>query len=118
MAPLLVLPFDPNLGDPDDASKGGILAAQALLATVLTVIAVGVASDWNFRRTREALRRLGLRRFAPSVIGWIAAGRVVRLLHRRGALLGLRAASPSRTTSAASLGWETRTSWSPCSPWP
>ena len=73
VAPLLILPFDPDLGDPDNASKGGILAAQALLALVLAVITIGVASNWNFGGTREALRRLGLGKYEPSMIG-IALG--------------------------------------------
>jgi len=69
LAPLLVLPFDPDLADPDDASKGGILAAQALLALTLTVIAVGVASSWKSGQIRQALRRLGLGKYKPSMIG-------------------------------------------------
>jgi membrane protease YdiL (CAAX protease family)/uncharacterized RDD family membrane protein YckC len=69
LAPLLILPFDPDLADPDSATKGGILAAQALLALVLTVIAVGVASGWKLGQVRDALRRLGLGKYEPSMIG-------------------------------------------------
>ncbi|MFL5906114.1 MAG: type II CAAX prenyl endopeptidase Rce1 family protein [Solirubrobacterales bacterium] len=70
--PLLVLPFDPNIGDPDKASDAGILATQALFDLFLVAIALGMASQWKFR-LGEALRRLGFRRFRPSAIGWMFA---------------------------------------------
>ena len=70
--PLLVLPFDPNIGDPDKASVAGILATQAIFDGFLVAIAVGNASQWRFD-VREALRRLGLRRFKPSALGWMFA---------------------------------------------
>jgi CAAX protease family protein len=70
--PLLVLPFDPNIGDPDKASDAGILATQALFDLFLVVIAVGMASQWRFR-VKDSLRLLGLRRFEPSAIGWMFA---------------------------------------------
>src|SRR3954469_12742921 len=68
--PLLVLPFDPNLGDPNKASDAAILATQALFDGFLIVIAIGMASKWRFN-VRDALRLLGLRRFQPSAIGWM-----------------------------------------------
>ena len=70
--PLLVLPFDPNIGDPDKASVAGILATQAIFDGFLVAIALGNASQWRFN-VREALRRLGLRRFKPSALGWMLA---------------------------------------------
>jgi uncharacterized protein len=70
--PLLVLPFDPNLGDPDKASDAAILATQALFDVFLVAVAIGMASRWRFR-LREALPLLGLRRFEPSAIGWTFA---------------------------------------------
>jgi hypothetical protein len=70
--PLLVLPFDPNIGDPDKASDAGILATQALFDGFLVAVAIGMASQWRFR-LREALPLLGLRRFEPSAIGWMFA---------------------------------------------
>jgi membrane protease YdiL (CAAX protease family) len=70
--PLLVLPFDPNLADPDKASDAAILATQGIFDLLLVVVAVGVASGWRFK-LREAGRALGLRRFAPSALGWMFA---------------------------------------------
>jgi membrane protease YdiL (CAAX protease family)/uncharacterized RDD family membrane protein YckC len=70
--PLLVLPFDPNIADPDKASDAGILATQALLAGFLMAVAIGMASGWQFN-LREALGRLGFRRFEPSALGWVFA---------------------------------------------
>jgi membrane protease YdiL (CAAX protease family) len=67
--PLLVLPFDPNLADPDKASDAAILATQALFDLLLVLVAVGVASGGRFR-LREALPLLGARRFQPSAVGW------------------------------------------------
>jgi membrane protease YdiL (CAAX protease family)/uncharacterized RDD family membrane protein YckC len=67
--PLLVLPFDPNLGDPNKASDAAILATQALFDGFLVAVAIGMASKWRFN-VRDALRLLGLRRFEPSAIGW------------------------------------------------
>ncbi len=70
--PLLVLPFDPNIADPDKASDAGILATQALFDVMLIAVAVGMASQWRFD-WRAALRLLGLRRFQPSALGWMFA---------------------------------------------
>jgi membrane protease YdiL (CAAX protease family) len=70
--PLLVLPFDPNLADPDKASDAAILATQALFDLFLVLVAVGMASGWRFR-LHEALPLLGLRHFRPSAIGWTFA---------------------------------------------
>jgi membrane protease YdiL (CAAX protease family) len=70
--PLLVLPFDPNLADPDKASDAAILATQALFDLFLVLVAVGMASGGRFR-LREALPLLGVRRFELSAFGWIFA---------------------------------------------
>jgi membrane protease YdiL (CAAX protease family)/uncharacterized RDD family membrane protein YckC len=70
--PLLVLPFDPNIGDPDKASDAAILATQTLFDGLLVAVAVGVASGWHFK-LREAFGRLGLRSFQPSGFGWMFA---------------------------------------------
>jgi membrane protease YdiL (CAAX protease family) len=70
--PLLVLPFDQHIGNPDKASDAGILATQALFDIFLIAVAVGMASGWRFS-LRQALGRLGVRRFEPSAIGWTFA---------------------------------------------
>jgi membrane protease YdiL (CAAX protease family) len=70
--PLLVLPFDQNIADPDKASDAGILATQAIFDFMLIGVAIGMASQWNFN-LRTALRNLGLRRFRPSAFGWMFA---------------------------------------------
>jgi membrane protease YdiL (CAAX protease family) len=70
--PLLVLPFDPNLGNPDKASDAAILATQALFDGFLIAVAIGMASQWRFR-LKDALGLLGLRRFEPSAFGWMFA---------------------------------------------
>jgi uncharacterized protein len=68
IAPLIVLPFDPDLdGD------GTLLIAQALFGLTLIGVAIVAASGWKFREPGAGLRRLGLRSFAPSAFGWIAA---------------------------------------------
>jgi uncharacterized protein len=70
--PLLVLPFDSNIGDPDKASDAAILATQALFDAFLIAVAIGIASGWRFN-LRQALGRLGLKGFQPSAIGWMFA---------------------------------------------
>ncbi len=60
-APLLIIPFDPDLD-----STAGILAAQALLAIALTGTALYFARQPGPVGVREALARLGWRRFKPS----------------------------------------------------
>ena len=71
--PLLVLPFDPNIaGNPDKAHKAAILATQTLFDGFLIAVAIGMASGWHFN-LRQALGRLGLRRFEPSALGWMFA---------------------------------------------
>jgi membrane protease YdiL (CAAX protease family)/uncharacterized RDD family membrane protein YckC len=67
-APLLVLPFDPDL-----ESTGALLAAQTLLSVTLVCVAIGVASGaGGDTATRESLSMLGLRRVRPSAFGWMA----------------------------------------------
>jgi membrane protease YdiL (CAAX protease family)/uncharacterized RDD family membrane protein YckC len=70
--PLLVLPFEPNLADPDKASDAAILATQAIFDLLLVGVALGMASGWRFR-LRQALSVLGLRSFRPSAFGWMFA---------------------------------------------
>jgi hypothetical protein len=70
--PLLVLPFDPNIADPNKASDAAILATQALFDGFLIAVAIGMASGWHFS-LKQALGRLGLRRFQPSALGWMFA---------------------------------------------
>jgi CAAX protease family protein len=67
-APLLVLPFDPDL-----SSTWALLVAQALLSVTLVVVAIQVASGDGDVRVREDLALLGLRRFRASAFGWLAA---------------------------------------------
>src|SRR5207244_6646947 len=69
--PLLVAPFDPKL-----KSDGALLAAQALFDGILLAFAIGTASGWSFRPLREALGRLGMRRFEPNAI-WLVLGTLV-----------------------------------------
>jgi hypothetical protein len=64
LSPVLVLPFDPDL-----ESDGALLAAQGLFEASLLFVAIGVASDWNFRPLGPALRRLGLGRAVPKDFG-------------------------------------------------
>jgi membrane protease YdiL (CAAX protease family)/uncharacterized RDD family membrane protein YckC len=72
-APLLVLPFDPDL-----SSTGALLVAQFLLEATLIVTAIGVASGATKAESsvREDLPLLGVRRFRPSAFGWMALGMV------------------------------------------
>ena len=70
--PLLVLPFDPNIANPDKASDAAILATQALFDGFLIAVAIGMASGWHFS-LKQALGRLGLRHFQPSALGWMFA---------------------------------------------
>ena len=71
-APLLVVPFDPDLD-----STGALLVAQALLEVTLVFVAIGVASGatpGSAGAVRDDLSLLGLRRFRPSAFGWMALG--------------------------------------------
>src|SRR5262249_6444780 len=70
--PLLVLPLDPHLADPDKGSDAAILATPGVFDLLLAAVAVGVASGWRFN-LREAGPALGLRGFAPSALGWMFA---------------------------------------------
>lgn len=66
VAPALVLPFDPEFEE-----TATLLVAQGLLGVSLVGVAVGAASRWRFKPLRETLASLGLRRFAPSALGWM-----------------------------------------------
>ena len=68
LAPALVLPFDTDL-----SSDGALLAAQSLLGLTLMGVAIGVVTKWSFKPLGDVLRRLGLRSFRPSAIGWMFA---------------------------------------------
>jgi membrane protease YdiL (CAAX protease family)/uncharacterized RDD family membrane protein YckC len=72
-APLLVLPFDPDL-----SSTGALLVAQYLLEVTLIFTAIGVASGAAAPEPtiRKDLPLLGVRRFRPSAFGWMALGMV------------------------------------------
>jgi uncharacterized protein len=69
--PLLVLPFDPNIGDPDKGTEAGLLGSQAIFDAILVLTAIGVASGWRFRPLGAALLGLGMRRFRLSAFGWM-----------------------------------------------
>ncbi|HEX6586790.1 MAG TPA: CPBP family glutamic-type intramembrane protease [Solirubrobacterales bacterium] len=69
--PLLVLPFDPNIGDPDKGTEAGLLGSQAIFDAILVLTAIGVASGWRFRPLGSALLGLGMRRFRLSAFGWM-----------------------------------------------
>ena len=64
--PILVLPFDPDLD-----SDAALLAAQGLFGLALIVVPFAIASHWRPQNLRTAAGRLGLRRFAPSGLGWM-----------------------------------------------
>jgi membrane protease YdiL (CAAX protease family)/uncharacterized RDD family membrane protein YckC len=71
LVPLLLLPFDPDLGT-DDGSIGGLLVAQGLLEATLIGVALWVASTGPPQvPTSEGLARLGLRRFGARSAKWI-----------------------------------------------
>ena len=92
--PLVVAPFDPDLD-----SDGALLAAQAIFDGLLLCVAVGVASDWQFRPLARPLRLLGLRRSSPPAIGWMLA---ILVAYYVAAASSSRAwcCSPTRRTSA------------------
>jgi membrane protease YdiL (CAAX protease family) len=64
IAPLLVVPFDPNL-----SSLGATLVAQALLTAALIGTAIYIARQPGPVNWRTALERLGWRPFKPRAIG-------------------------------------------------
>jgi membrane protease YdiL (CAAX protease family)/uncharacterized RDD family membrane protein YckC len=67
----LLLPIPVIAADPELESTGGLIAVQAILGVTLIATALVVAGGddgW-----RGALRRLGLRRFRRSAIGWMFA---------------------------------------------
>jgi membrane protease YdiL (CAAX protease family)/uncharacterized RDD family membrane protein YckC len=66
-APLLVVPFDPDLD-----STGALLAAQTLLTVTLICVAVGVASGEGKIEVHRDLAVPGLRGPLPSAFGWMA----------------------------------------------
>ncbi len=68
-APLLVVPFDPDLD-----STGALLVAQTLLTVTLVSVAIGVASGDGKIEIRRDLSVLGLRGVRPSAFGWMALG--------------------------------------------
>jgi membrane protease YdiL (CAAX protease family)/uncharacterized RDD family membrane protein YckC len=70
-APLLVLPFDPDL-----SSTWALLVAQALLSVTLIVVAIQVASGDRDVDVPNDLGLLGVRRFRATAFGWIAAAYV------------------------------------------
>ena len=71
LVPLLVLPFDPDLGT-DDGSVGSLIVAQVLLEASLIAVALWVASKGPPPvPPQEGLARLGLRRFGARTAKWI-----------------------------------------------
>jgi membrane protease YdiL (CAAX protease family) len=67
-APLLVLPFDPDLD-----TAGARIAAQGLLEVTLIAVAIAVAQGAGRPAALAAhLSRLGLRAFRRSAFGWLA----------------------------------------------
>ena len=100
-APLLVLPFDPDLD-----STGALLAAQALFAGSLVIVSIGIASGeggkWD---TAKALSLLGLRSFKPSAFGWMALAYVAYFVFV--ALYGTLITPPEQEDIARDLGLDT-----------
>jgi membrane protease YdiL (CAAX protease family) len=80
VAPVLVVPFDPDLD-----STGALLAAQGLLAVALMAVSIGVAGgrarDLMVRPApqppgRRELTLLGIRPVRPTAFGWMALAMV------------------------------------------
>jgi membrane protease YdiL (CAAX protease family) len=65
----LLLPIPVIAADPELESSGALIAVQAILGATLMATAMVVAGA--DRGWPGALRRLGLRRFKPSAIGWM-----------------------------------------------
>jgi membrane protease YdiL (CAAX protease family)/uncharacterized RDD family membrane protein YckC len=99
-APILVVPFDPDLD-----STGGLLVAQALFGVALISVAIGVASDPGGVDVRESLSRLGLRRFPASALGWAALGYVAYFVFV--AIYATVITSPDQEDIARELGLDT-----------
>jgi uncharacterized protein len=99
-APVLIVPFDPDLD-----STGGLLVAQALFATALIAVAIGVASDQGRLDVSRALSRLGLRRFRPSALGWMALAYVAYFVFV--AIYATVVTSPDQEDIARELGLDT-----------
>jgi membrane protease YdiL (CAAX protease family)/uncharacterized RDD family membrane protein YckC len=66
LSPILVLPFDPDFD-----SDGAILAAQGVFGLCLILVPIAIASRFKPGDTGAALKRLGLRSFAASALGWM-----------------------------------------------
>jgi len=71
VAPILVLPFDPDLD-----SLGAILVAQLLLDVIVFATAIQIARGGGAFDFRAAVGRLGWRRFKPSALA-LALGTLV-----------------------------------------
>ena len=67
----LLLPIPVLIADPELESHGGLIAVQSILGATLIITAVAVAGGGE--DLRGALRRLGVRGFRPSAIGWMLA---------------------------------------------
>ena len=119
--PLLVLPFDSNLGDPDKASDAALLATQALFDGFLIAVAIGMASGWKFN-LKQALGRLGLRGFQPSAFGWmfavLGATTSARSPSRRSSWSRSRRTSAKSSESATPASGSRSSPWCPSSSWP
>ena len=100
--PLLVLPFDSNLGDSDKASDAALLAAQGLFDGALVMVAIGIASGWRFKPLKDALVRLGLRAFELSAFGWMFL--MLLLYYVGAAIFGLLVVQPDQEDIGKELG--------------
>jgi membrane protease YdiL (CAAX protease family)/uncharacterized RDD family membrane protein YckC len=105
-APLLILPFDPDLAT-DDPTVGGLLAAQALLEICLVGAAlwVAVGADGPSVGLREALGRLGIRAFRASAFKWL--GLAMLVYYALTIAYGVLIIEPEQEDVARDLGLDT-----------
>jgi membrane protease YdiL (CAAX protease family)/uncharacterized RDD family membrane protein YckC len=75
-----VLAIDPNVGT-DEGSAAGNIVAQAIQVLTLIAVPLAIASKRGDRRALlDPLRRLGVRGFRPSALGWMALAVVAYLI--------------------------------------
>lgn len=100
-APLLVVPFDPDLD-----STGALLVAQTLFVGALIVVSIRVASGGERQGAiPEAAAMLGLRRFRRSAFGWMALGFFAYFVFA--VLYGTLITQPEQEDIARDLGLDT-----------
>jgi uncharacterized protein len=80
-----VVAIDPNVGT-DEGSAAGNIVAQAIQVLTLIAVPLAIASKrGDTRRLLDPLRRLGVRSFRPSALGWMALAVVAYIVIAAGA---------------------------------